>query len=283
MGNTCTTVVLPKQPPRILSLTRKSKSIRNPHHSKDGGIISPNYFMATTYDTDDEEEADDLAKLPKFARELIRNLNEEEDLIPNDVIDPILLTKIRPESLTYEFVRENGTKQLFRASSLIDYMLSTGHFHDPETRIPFSDDQLRELDELGTQLEKDSVFLAKQDDGFVIKMEDDEDAFAGVERCAGEHVFEMIRIVERTRKSHAQEMEMELLVRVFPYYRHYVSLMFGLNRDATTVAVDQFKRYLVGPPNRPTVDRTKVLLKFCVDFLDEVMNDLWSAAADEEE
>jgi hypothetical protein len=234
--------------------------------------------VRTNYDSEDEEYVD-AVKLPKFALDMIESLEQEEGKIDSENMDPILLTKIRPQSVTYEFIRDNGTKQLFRAASLIDYMISTRHFHDPETRIEFTDEQLQELDRLGEGLGKESVFIAKMDGAWMKqKIEDDEDAFAGVERCAGEHVFEMIRLIERTKKQHAQEAEMELLCRVFPFYRHYISLMFGLDRDATIVAVDQFKRFLVGPPNRPTVDRSKVLLKFCLDFLQEVNADLWAEA-----
>jgi len=236
----------------------------------------------TNYDTDDEEDVD-LSKVPKYARDMIVQLKKEEDEIESEDIDPILLTKIRPQSLRYEFVRENGTKQLFRAESLIDYMLSTQHFHDPETRIEFTNEQLQELDVIGAQLGKPSVYEAKIDGAWMRKkLEDDMDAFTGVERCCGEHVYRMVRIIERTKLNKGPEGEVELLVKCFPYYRHYVSLMFNLDTDATLVAVDQYKRFLAGPPNRPTQDRSKMLLKFCNDFIDEVMHDLWTAASAEE-
>ena len=295
MGASCTTAVLPNTK-RMFSLGKAAahdfaRNASQHHHlslhpevlaagrnGKHSSAMKVEQLVAVNpqYDTDDEEAAVEI-KLPKFALDLIDDLDREEEKIKSENIDPILLTKIRPNSVTYEFVRENGTKQLFRAESLIDYMLTTRHFHDPETRIEFTNEQLQELDKLGSQLGKQSLYEAKLDGAWMKqKLEDDEDAFAGVERCAGDHISEMIRFIERTRKSHAQEGEMELLVRVFPFYRHYVTLMFGLDPDATMVAVDQFKRFLIGPPNRPTVDKSRVLLKFCLDFLDEVNNDLWT-------
>jgi hypothetical protein len=260
-------------------------SRRRAHHStspnKNGSGHGAEMAVKNYHDdTDDEEVVESTRRLPKYALELIANLEKEEENIDGDDIDPILLTKIRAGSRTYEFIRGNGTKQLFRAGSLIDYMLTTRHFHDPETRIEFTDDQLVDLDKIGTELGKESVLVAKLDGVWLKqKLEDDEDAFAGVERCAGEHISEMIRLIERTRKTHAQDAEMELLCRVFPFFRYYVSLMFGLDREATGIAVDQFRRFLIGPPNRPTVDKSRVLLKFCLDFFDEVMRDLWISYA----
>jgi hypothetical protein len=164
-----------------------------------------------------------------------------------DLMDPILLTKIRPDSITYEFIRENGTKQIFRASSLIDYLLATGHFHDPETRIPFTTEQLIELDLLGEKLGKDSVVIARD---WVTHEEENEDAdaFSGVERLAGEHVYEMLQVIEATKRSHAQEAEMDLVFRVFPFFRYYVSLMYRLSHVETKLTIDQYKRFLNGPP-----------------------------------
>jgi len=220
-----------------------------------------------------------VIKIPKFARDMIEELDKEETQVQSEDIDPIYLTKIRPESLRYEFVRDNGTKQLFRASSLIEYMLTTRNFHDPETRIPFTDEQLSALDELGTTLGMESVLLAKlASEPIVKKIHDDENAFDGVERLAGELVTEMLRYIERTKSNGLHHAELHLLCHVFPYYRHYVTLMFDLDESATIVAVDQFKRFLVGPPNRPTVDRTRNLLKFCLDFIDQVMRDLWTVS-----
>jgi hypothetical protein len=36
---------------------------------------------------------------------------------------------------------------VFNVESLVDFILASGDFSDPETRIPFSDDDLRDIDE----------------------------------------------------------------------------------------------------------------------------------------
>lgn len=237
-------------------------------------MMNGTLVVAANYDTDDED-AVDLTKLPEFARELVIKLKTEEDEIESEDVDPILLTKIRPGSVRYEFVRPNGTKQVFRAESLIDYMLATCKFHDPETRIEFTDDQLKELDVLGAQLGKSSVYEAKIDGAWLKqKLEDDADAFNGVERCCGDYVYRMLRIIERTKKDNANKGEMELVAKCFPHYRHYATLLFNLDKDAAIVAMEQHKRFLCGPPNRPTHDRTKVLVRLCLDFISNLISEL---------
>lgn len=276
MGASCSTSAVSTG--RVISKTLKPVHDDGKAASSNITTSCPDGPQATAtlnYDTDDEEMMD-LSKVPKFARELIIKLRQEEEDIESDDIDPILFTKIRPSSLRYEFFRENGTKQLFRAESLIDYMLATCQFHDPETRIDFSNEQLKDLDEIGSQLNKPSVYVAKVDGAWLRqKQEEEQNAFSGVERCCGEHVYQMLKIIERAKKDRGQEGEVDLLIKCFPSYKHYLTLMFNLDKDATMVAVDQYRIFLQGPPNRPTQDRTKRLLKYCLNFLDQVNIELW--------
>jgi hypothetical protein len=60
-------------------------------------------------------------------------------------IDPIMLVPIG-KNKCFKFVRPNGTVIRFNIESLVDYLLSSGDFHDPETRLPFSDNDLNEID-----------------------------------------------------------------------------------------------------------------------------------------
>ncbi len=62
-------------------------------------------------------------------------------------LDPIMLAPIGKKK-TFKFSRPNGTQIQFNVDSLIDYLLTTGDFHDPETRIPFSDEDLRGIDNI---------------------------------------------------------------------------------------------------------------------------------------
>jgi len=156
-------------------------------------------------------------------------------------------------------------------------MISTSNFFEPETKLLFSEEDIVALDELGKQLGKPSVIEAQKNYNIIHdRLHSEQDLFSGVERCAGESVSEMMKIVETTRRSKLGEGEEALLVRIFPSFKHYVTLMYALDADETSIAVDQFKSFLKGPPNHPTKDRTKVLLKFCLDYLDEVLTELWN-------
>lgn len=46
-----------------------------------------------------------------------------------------------------------GSAVMFNVESLVDYILSTGDFTDPETRILFSEDDLVEIDETVRKLQ----------------------------------------------------------------------------------------------------------------------------------
>jgi hypothetical protein len=62
-------------------------------------------------------------------------------------LDPIMLTPLRKKD-TFKFVRPNGSCVVFNIDTLVDYILSTGDFSDPETRIAFSDEDLETIDKL---------------------------------------------------------------------------------------------------------------------------------------
>lgn len=189
--------------------------------------------------------------------------------------DPILLTKIRSNSITYTHLRKNGSTQKFRASSLIDYMLTSNHFSDPETCVAFTNEQLAELDRIGAPLGRESVLAAKLRGGDE-QAKQKQDAFSGVEQFAGEQVTEMLRVIETTRRSKAQKGEMHLVLHVFPRFRHYIQLMFDLNKEETMLVLQQYQVFINGPPNRPTVDKSQVLLQYCLDFIESTARELWA-------
>jgi cellobiose phosphorylase len=46
----------------------------------------------------------------------------------------------------FEFTRTNGSVVVYNVETLVQYILATGDFSEPETRIPFSDEDLRRID-----------------------------------------------------------------------------------------------------------------------------------------
>lgn len=76
-------------------------------------------------------------------------------------LDPIMLEPVRKDP--FLFIRPNGTLVAYNVESLVDYLLATGEFYDPETRLPFSDSDLKTIDLYANKagLTKKSVYEAK--------------------------------------------------------------------------------------------------------------------------
>ena len=63
-------------------------------------------------------------------------------------VDPILLCPLPDDpKKRFSYARPNGLIVEYSCESLADYLLCSGQFREPETRLPFSDSDLRRLDE----------------------------------------------------------------------------------------------------------------------------------------
>ncbi|GMF27958.1 unnamed protein product [Phytophthora fragariaefolia] len=70
----------------------------------------------------------------------------------------------RCSCVQFEFTRTNGSVVVYNVETLVQYILATGDFSEPETRIPFSDEDLRRIDaEEGEMLLIMSVFPSFSD------------------------------------------------------------------------------------------------------------------------
>ncbi len=70
---------------------------------------------------------------------------EKKTKSSDDKLDPIMLCKITKRK-KFEFKRPNGTTAYYNVDSLIDYLITSGEFNDPQTRLSFSDDDLEAID-----------------------------------------------------------------------------------------------------------------------------------------
>jgi hypothetical protein len=108
-----------------------------------------------------------------------RKTRDDEAETPKDIkkakvainsLDPIMLTELGPHRVSeergagavggdvltrfvvcvlfvqFEFTRTNGSVVVYNVETLVQYILATGDFSEPETRIPFSDEDLRRID-----------------------------------------------------------------------------------------------------------------------------------------
>lgn len=182
-----------------------------------------------------------------------RDAGKEEVLV-----DPIMLTELPPGANTFEFVRPNGTGVVYHLDSLIDYFLATGDFTEPETRLEFSDADLKQIDQLAAaaQLGKASVLAAKMDPSRFTDAHFRRDAIAGLERCAGELVADMLKVIEN---NDPEEGQMRLIMYLFPLFSDLHRQLHTADPEYSARCMDHFASYIKGPPNRPTVDKFGIL------------------------
>lgn len=169
-----------------------------------------------------------------------------------NTVDPIMLTALGKENI-WKFLRPNGSVVVFNLDSLVDYMLATGNFSDPETRIPFTDHDLQEIDALVVAggLKKDSVLLAKQSPEKFSDMKFQRDALQAVERSASEVVTEILHIIEVCDPDEAQ---MRLMTSELPIFADYYQQLFDADREFARHCMSHWQQYLMGPPNKPNED-----------------------------
>mmetsp|Transcript_12575 Transcript_12575/g.18996 ORF Transcript_12575/g.18996 Transcript_12575/m.18996 type:complete len:294 (+) Transcript_12575:150-1031(+) len=159
----------------------------------------------------------------------------------------------------YTFQRPNGSCAQFNVESLVDYLLCSGDFTDPESRLPFSDKDLRDIDNVAIKagLKKASVLAAKRENSEIYADRNFvRDALQGLERCAGEVVVEMLNIVE---ECDPEEAEMRLLMREFPMFSDLYRQIKVADATYAKQCMRSWQLYLRGPPNKPTQDEYGLL------------------------
>ena len=227
-------------------------------------------------------------------------------------LDPIMMAPIVAAE-AFAITRPGGSTVLFNLEVLLDYMLSTGDFCDPETRVPFDESLMAELDIAAKSrgLIKPSVLARFKDPAYFSDQVFYRDALLGLERCAGEVVSDILAALETLD---FEEAQMRLFLREFPLLADYFSqvstspmpvappsppppprvLHVPLGRASLTpinarprcplhsptqikqadsnfaaACLKTWHAYILGPPNRPTVDACG-LLPFVIRFFREL-------------
>jgi hypothetical protein len=222
---------------------------------------------------DSSDALDNATHRPLSGRalQLTREAEEEDKRLKDLPLDPILLTRIRKNSLTFEFKRggHDNTVVIYRASSLIDFILATGILSEPETRIPFTQQDLLRLDELGLQLGKESILEATQSSRYK-EMKERHDALDGVERLAGANIYAILRLLEKSKNM--DESQLQLVTKLLPELKHHVALMFQTDPEGALISTNHLRTFLLGPPNRPTRDPSK-LMDFVLASFDDMVGE----------
>ena len=103
-----------------------------------------------------------------------------------------------------------------------------------------------------------------QDQTFVV------DALAGLERCAGESVTEMLDLVENEKLS-PDSAQLALLTRVFPPFNDMMQQLRAADAEYAWQTASHFRELLRGPPNKPTKNRAG-LLQVCMQVVNKQIN-----------
>lgn len=198
-----------------------------------------------------------------------RKLHKEYHCNPETPLDPITFGEIGDPQKQFNFSRSNGTVVTYNIATLIEYILKTGHFYEPETRIEFSDDDLKRMDDQArlTGLQTDSVLKARYNMAKFAQEKFKREALEGLERLAGEQVSEMLSIIENCDDQ--EDGEMRLAIEIFPQFADLMQQIKEHDLEQMKQTLDHFKSFLEGPPNKPTPDPFG-FKKNIIEFLDTV-------------
>jgi len=173
---------------------------------------------------------------------------------PAHAVDPITREKINEGSdNVFSFRRGSATARI-NASALIDYILSTNDYCDPESRIPFEDSALAELDRIGVNLGKPSVLKARKElEAKFAERQFLRDAVCGLERVCGESVTQMFELVEKVNDDlrTIEDAQVQLLTYIVPEFQSNFSQLVAADKSIAKHSSMHFEAFLQGPPNRP--------------------------------
>lgn len=166
--------------------------------------------------------------------------------------DPITLEPVEPP--VFEFTRPGGTHQVFGVQPLVSYLLACGNFVDPTSRVPFTEDDLAQLDHLAADagLGLPSLVEAKKCRGDDYKAERElRDQITGIERLMGNEVGRMVEMLDQIDPANAPQFSEELLTTVLPQFGNNIANLAYLDAFACTSNLDGIVAFLRGPADRP--------------------------------
>lgn len=209
---------------------------------------------------------------------LLKKVKNPPSATKSDPVDPITRERLSRESNDRVFTfRRGSTIARIDASALIDYILSTGDYADPESRIPFDDCALARLDQLGAALGKPSVLKARSElQSKYTERQFLRDALCGLERVCGESVSQMFDLVEQVNEDveSMDDAQVQLLTFIIPEFQGNFSQLVEADKAYAKHSAMQFEAFLKGPPNRP-IKQTPIqllVLEMFRNAVDETMS-----------
>jgi len=254
---------------------KQRKRPRKCPHSSNAKSIS----ASTKHQRKGEARADEEFSPTHNSIANIKNPNRSCSLKSGSIkqkLDPIMLVELGDHVFSYR--RPNGTSICYNADTLVDYILATGDFLEPESRIPFADADLRELDDIVKRagINRPSVHEAKRGDDAQKFREQRiaRDALVGVERLAGEVVAEIMSVIEAValppdvdddaedlpsemnwQGVDPEEAQLRLIMDLFPNFVEHYEQLKRADEEYALQCIRSYKSFILGPPNARTRNR----------------------------
>lgn len=178
--------------------------------------------------------------------------------------DPITLEALGQHQ--FVFMRPGGSTQAYNVESLVDYILSSGNFEEPVSRISFSDDELVQLDESTARagLKRKSLVEARKDTVTYASQRHAQNLSFGIDRMLGDIVAKMMTIVE---SPDSEDGQMELVVNLFPEFEMFFQQLKQSDPSFAIQCAKNYATWIRGPPNKPTRNISG-LLQIVTGFID---------------
>jgi len=160
--------------------------------SQAAALLSCVYGSPTTQDTQTHNQVQ--TSQPRRGKKRPRS----PDAFPPDARDPITLEPLSDSTHVFCYKRSTESVGAFDLPTLVQYLVTTGDFRDPETRVPFSPRVLKRLDSAAAKAGLPSPLAAQADKADLYK---DQDAtlmaITGVERLAHDFLAESMELLEQ--------------------------------------------------------------------------------------
>jgi hypothetical protein len=175
---------------------------------------------------------------------------------PVNKVDPIMFVPLKKTGV-WKYSRPHGGVVAFNSDTLADFMLASGDFHDPETRIPFTEEHLSEIDAIcakslkkgGTR--RPSLVDARRNPQIYAAAKERRDALESLERCAGDVIADILKVIETADPDDAQ---LRLVLHELPVFADLYHQLREADSAYAHQCLDHWRAFIAGPPNHPNED-----------------------------
>uniref|UniRef100_I2CRL9 Uncharacterized protein n=1 Tax=Nannochloropsis gaditana (strain CCMP526) TaxID=1093141 RepID=I2CRL9_NANGC len=165
--------------------------------------------------------------------------------------------------------KERACVVWYDVRALCSYLIATGNFVEPTSRRPIGAKDVEvlasKLLQLGEKEMEEKLCSTFASSARATQWREQMDLLEGLDRCVGEVVTEMLRLVEG--RSAATDGEFRLCM-LLPHFDHFFGQLIQADEAYAMQCIDQYIRVLSGPPTHPTPD-AHGLLPACLSVLRE--------------